>query len=341
MRKMANMIPTVNLTRFILKQATKHPESTGELSELLSAVALGVKLIRDLVSTAGFKGLHGYTGKTNVQGEVTHILDQSSDEILVEILSSSGHFGLLVSEERETVIRVSEERGSAKYVLAFDPLDGSSNLGSNIPVGTIFAVYRKKEIQGAPTEKDFQQPGRNLVAAGYAIYGARTSFVYSTGQGVHEFTLDPSIGEFLLTDADVRTPTKGATYSTNEGNSLNWSAATQKFVAAMKAEDATQGTPYSARYVGSLVADFDRNLKRGGVFLYPADKKSPKGKLRLLYECIPLAFIAEQAGGRATNGIENILDIVPSDIHQRSPLVIGSRFEVDWFEKLCRQEKNQ
>lgn len=325
------MVPTMSLARFILQEESKHPQTTGELSDLLTAVALGVKIIRQLVATSGFRGLQGYTGRTNVQGEKTHVLDEEADQVLVEILGSSGHFGLLVSEEREAVIATSRNRGEAKYVLAFDPLDGSSNLGSNIPVGTIFTIFRKREVGRPANESDFLQPGRNIVAAGYSIYGPKTSFVYSTGAGVHGFTYDPEIGEFILTDADMRAPERGSTYSINEGNSIYWDRSVSAFVEKLKHDDAAAKTPYSARYVGSLVADFDRNLKKGGIYIYPGDAKSPRGKLRLLYECMPLAFIAEQAGGRATDGQRAILDIVPQSIHERSPLFIGSRHEIDWY----------
>jgi fructose-1,6-bisphosphatase I len=327
------MIPTMSLARFILQQESKHVASTGELSDLLTAVALGCKIIRQLVATSGFRGLQGYTGRTNVQGEKTHVLDEEADQVLVEILGSSGHFGLLVSEEREAVIATSRNREEAKYVLAFDPLDGSSNLGSNIPVGTIFTIFRKRELGRPAHEADFLQSGRSIVAAGYALYGPKTSFVYSTGSGVHGFTYDPEIGEFLLTDPDVRAPERGSVYSINEGNSLSWDRAVGAFIDTLKRNDPAAKTPYSARYVGSLVADFDRNLKKGGIYIYPGDTKAPQGKLRLLYECMPLAFIAEQAGGRATDGHRPILDIVPRSIHERSPLFIGSRHEVDWYER--------
>lgn len=325
------MIPTVNLTRFIRQQEHLHAAATGELTDLLTAIALGAKIISQLVATAGFKGLYGYTGGKNVQGEATQILDEESDKTLVELLGSCGHFGLLVSEERDSIVFIEQERKTAKYVVAFDPLDGSSNLGSNIPVGTIFAVWRKRDPATAPGVQDFLQSGRHLVATGYAVYGAKTSFVYSAGNGVHGFTLDPSIGEFILTEPLIQTPVRGKTYSINEGNSVYWDSKTEGFIRLLKTEDKARGTPYSGRYVGSLVADFDRNLRNGGIFLYPADKKSPGGKLRLLYECIPLAFIAEQAGGKATDGKQPILDLVPSDIHQRSPLIIGSKEEVELF----------
>ncbi|MBX7137268.1 MAG: class 1 fructose-bisphosphatase [Oligoflexia bacterium] len=329
------MIPTQTLQRFIHSKQRQHSASTGELTDLLTAISLGVKMISRLVSTAGLKGLYGYSGVTNVQGEAQQILDQEADEILVQLLGSSGHFGSLVSEERDTVISSDQEAQlglGRKYVVAFDPLDGSSNLGSNIPVGTIFCIFEKPNHGRKASNQDFLQSGKNIVAAGYAVYGAKTSFIYSSGDGVHGFIFDPSLGEFLLTEPELRMPERGSLYSVNEGNYHRWDKRMQRFVDTLKLTDKQAGTPYSSRYVGSLVADFDRNLKKGGVFLYPADNKNEQGKLRLLYECMPLAFIAEQAGGRAIDGQRNILDIVPQNIHERSPLIIGSKYEVDWYQ---------
>lgn len=333
------MIPTQTLNRFILSQARKYKHTTGELTDLLSSIVLGVKIIDQLIQTAGFKGLYGYTGKTNVQGEKTQILDEESDQVLVELLSSSGHFGLLVSEEHDTVLSSEFGRDDGKYVVAFDPLDGSSNLGSNIPVGTIFTILRKKETNRPANAEDFLQVGRNIVAAGYAIYGARTSFVYSSGTGVHSFTLDPQIGEFVLTDENLIMPERGTTYSVNEGNVSKWFPDTVEFINQIKQEDPVRKTPYSLRYVGSLVADFDRNLKQGGIFIYPPDIKNKRGKLRLLYECMPLAYIVEQAGGMAIDGDQDILDIEPKDIHERCPLIIGSKLEVQWYQDIKRSIK--
>lgn len=330
------MIPTWTLGRFINSERKKYPQSTGELSELLNSIALAVKMISQIVATAGFKGLYGYTGKSNVQGEKVHLLDEEADEILVTTLGSSGHFGLLVSEERDSVIATDHSDEEAHYIVAFDPLDGSSNIGSNIPVGTIFSIMRKRDGKRTAESDDFLQIGRgNIVAAGYSVYGAKTSFVYSCGNGVHGFTLDPSIGEFVLTEERIVTPEKGSIYSVNEGYHEGWSDSVQDFVKMLKSANPDLEGPYTSRYVGSLVADFDRTLRKGGIFLYPPDKKNQKGKLRLLYECIPLAFIAEQAGGRAVHITGNVLDIQPTNIHERSPFVAGSKTEVDLFEKRC------
>lgn len=326
------MIPTRTLSRFIRAQERLHPGSTGELSELLSSIALGVKLISQIVSTAGFKGLYGYSGRTNIQDEQTRLLDEEADQVLVEILGSSGHFGLLVSEEQDSVIATDAREEKAKYIVAFDPLDGSSNIGSNIPVGTIFAIYKKQDGRGPAKVDDFFQPGTQLVAAGYSVYGAKTSFVYSTGEGVHDFTLDPSIGEFVLTEESIKIPERGNIFSINEGNSPYWEEGTKNYVSLVKSLDKSRGYPYSSRYVGSLVADFDRTIRKGGIFLYPASTKHPKGRLRLLYECIPLSFIMEQVGGMAVDGSEKrVLDIIPEDIHERCALVVGSRHDVNEY----------
>ncbi len=330
------MIPTKTISRFIHSQRNRYPDSTGELSDLLVSISLGVKLIAQMVATAGFKGLHGYTGKTNIHGEETKKLDQEADDVLVELLGSSGHFGLLVSEERDSVIATQASQAEGRYVIAFDPLDGSSNIGSNIPTGTIFCIFRRKSLDKQACEDDFCQKGREIVAAGYAVYGAKTSFVYSAGSGVHGFTLDPTIGEFILTEDLIQIPSKGSIFSINEGNTFWWDAATKRFIDEIKNANSSAQPSYSGRYVGSLVADFDRTIRRGGIFLYPVDARRPQGRLRMLYECLPLAFIAEQAGGFATNGSECLLDIIPKDIHERSAFIAGSQFEMDWYAR-CRK----
>lgn len=336
------MIPTRTLGRVLRAQEREFAKSsnsnkhnidsvTGELTELIGSIALGVKMISQLVATAGFKGLYGYTGKSNSMGDKTNLLDQECDQVLVEILSTSGSFGLLVSEEHESVITTDPSTAQAKYVVAFDPLDGSSNVGSNIPVGTIFSIFRRKNLNVAPSAADFMQSGREMVAAGYSIYGAMTSFIYSCGNGVYGFTLDPSIGEFVLTDEKLSIPINGTTYSTNEGNFASWDAGTKNYIESLKQPNEQLKTPYSARYVGSLVADFDRNLRKGGIFLYPSTASHPKGRLRLLYEVMPLSYIIEQAGGRATDGKRDILDIIPTDIHERSPFIVGSSNAVEAY----------
>ncbi len=332
------MIPTQTLSRFIHAKRLQFPDSTGELSDLLMSISLGVKLISQMVATAGIKGLHGYTGRTNVHGDDTQVLDEEADEVLVELLGSSGHFGLLVSEERDSVISTEANLNGGKYVLAFDPLDGSSNIGSSIPTGTIFCILQRKDLSRPATHEDFCQPGTKIVAAGYSVYGAKTSFVYSTGRGVHSFTLDPSIGEFVLTDEEIIIPRKGSIFSVNEGNYCWWDSGVKHFIQEIKDSNAHVEKPYSGRYVGSLVADFDRTLRKGGIFMYPVDSKRPKGRLRLLYECMPLAFILEQAGGRAVDGPRRVLDIVPGDIHDRCAFIAGGVHEVDWYQRVVHPE---
>ncbi|MCI5066717.1 class 1 fructose-bisphosphatase [bacterium] len=324
-------IPTETLSRFILRSEAEHPEATGELSDLLTSIGVGVKMIGHLVASAGFSGVHGYTGRKNVQGEQTHQLDEDADEILVDLLGSSGHFGSLVSEERDGVLETEAVRNGAKYVVAFDPLDGSSNIGSNIPVGTIFTIFRVRDDERGATQEDFLQQGREVVAAGYSVYGAKTSFVYSAGNGVHGFTLDRTIGEFVLTEESMKMPKRGSIYSVNEGYWEKWSEKLQAFISSLRSQANRMGYAYTGRYVGSLVADFDRTLRKGGIFLHPGNVERPGGKLRLLYECIPLAFIAQQADGCASDGPTEILDILPNDIHERCPFIVGGEEESQWF----------
>lgn len=335
------MIPTKTINRFILQCESEHPEATGELSDLLTSVALAVKVISHLVATAGFKGLTGYTGETNVQGEQVKVLDEESDGILFDLLSSSGHFGSIVSEERDGAVETPSSKEGAKYVVAFDPLDGSSNIGSNIPVGTIFTVFQRTDLDNRKRSsmEDFLQPGRDVVAAGYSVYGAKTSFVYSAGNGVHGFTLDPDIGEFILTEESMMMPEQGNIYSVNEGYWEKWTPKMQQFIQSLKTSKNPSGKPYTARYVGSLVADFDRNLRKGGIFLHPANTDRKEGKLRLLYECIPLAYIASQAGGMAIDSVRDVLDIEPERIHQRCPFIVGGKKEIEYFQEFFREQQ--
>ncbi len=330
------MVPTKTLNRFIHAQERNYPQASGELSDLLSAIGLGVKFISRLVASAGVAGLTARSGNVNVQGETTYKLDEEADNILVDILSASGHFGSLVSEERDDVIPISGSHDAAKYVVAFDPLDGSSNIGTNIPVGTIFTIWKRMN-QGRPGSlEDFLQKGREIVAAGYSVYGAMTSFVFSCGDGVHGFTLDPQIGEFILTEESIVIPPSGSTYSVNEGYSERWSPELLAFIGDLKSSSNCMKKAYSGRYVGSLVADFDRTLRKGGIFLHPANQTRPRGKLRLLYECMPLAYIVDQAGGRAVDGKQNVLDIMPTSIHERCPFIVGGVDEIRWFEDRMR-----
>ena len=311
------------------------PGATGELSSLLNAIALAVRIIHTKVRAAGLAGMLGYTGETNVQGEEVQKLDVLANEILVAVLEKSGRCALVASEELEKAKVLCE---TGKYIVAFDPLDGSSNIDVNISIGTIFCVMRGTSVSGHLAE-GFLQPGSRIVAAGYSVYGSAMTLVLSTGNGVHGFTLDPGVGEFFLSQPSIRCPDKGSIYSVNEGNHARWDDRVKKWNAWIKGEDKAQGLPYGHRYVGSLVADAHRTLLKGGIFAYPADKKSPEGKLRLLYEANPVAYIFEQAGGAATNGVDRILDIQPRALHDRTPLVVGSKQDVAAYRQFVVGER--
>jgi fructose-1,6-bisphosphatase I len=307
---------------------------TGEFASLLNSIALAVRVIHTRVRAAGLAGMLGYTGETNVQGEQVQKLDLVANEILCAVLEKSGRCAMVASEELDEA-RMTSRTG--KYLVAFDPLDGSSNIDVNISIGTIFCVLRAAD--GGDPAKGFLQPGTKMVAAGYSVYGSATSLVLSTGHGVHGFTLDPGVGEFFLSHPDIRCPARGSTYSINEGNFARWDDRVKKWNAWVKSENKPEGLPYGQRYVGSLVADAHRTLLKGGIFAYPADKKSPGGKLRLLYEANPMAFLFEQAGGAATNGVDRILEIQPKGLHDRTPLVLGSKDDVAAFGQFARGER--
>lgn len=275
-------------------------------------------------------------GRTNVQGEQQQKLDVLANETIKHAFGATGRVCVMASEEEDDAIPTPAEYQPGKYVLLFDPLDGSSNIDVNVSIGTIFSIHRRVTPNGPGILKDLLQPGRNQVAAGYIIYGSSTVMIYTSGRGAHGFTLDPTIGEFRLLNPDIKTATVGKYYSVNESNYPRWTAGYRRAVDALKGVDSKRKGK-NARYIGSLVADFHRNLVAGGVFLYPSDTKSPKGKLRLLYECAPLAFIAEQAGGAASDGKRRILDIVPTELHQRTPLVIGSKDDVALVERALAQ----
>jgi fructose-1,6-bisphosphatase I len=328
-----SILPAKTLTQTIFEDESAHPGASGELSQLLNSIALGIKLIAELVATAGFKGLYGYTDRVNVHAERTKLLDEAADNVLVDILTKSRHFGSIVSEERQEIHFIDLKGDVGKYIVAFDPLDGSSHIGSNIPVGTIFAIFRRGDLKAPPSVDDFYQPGSKLVAAGYAIYGAKTSFVYSTGNGVSDFTLDRGIGEFVLSERHLKIPSGGKIFSVNESNSPYWSERFLNLLHSYKYAGHRGEVPYTARYVGTLVADVDRTLRTGGIFFYPPSSKHPKGRLRLLYECIPLAFIIEQANGRAIDGLtdESLLKRIPLSVHEKAGLVCGEATEVEAF----------
>lgn len=312
----------VTLDRFIMHSQSAFPYATGELSQLLRDIALAGKIINREVNKAGLIDVTGANGTENVQGENQQKLDIIANIRFIRALKNGGEVCAILSEEDEDIIYTGNDHG--KYVVAMDPLDGSSNIDVNVSIGTIFSIYRRiTPINSPATIDDFLQGGRKQVAAGYILYGSSTMLVYSTGDGVNGFTYDHSLGEFILSHKNIISPANGVIYSVNEGNYNSYPKSTQNYITDCKRKS------YSARYIGSLVGDFHRNLLKGGIYLYPATAKDPKGKLRLLYECYPLAFIAEKSGGRASDGFQDILDIVPSNFHQRSPIYVGSVAMVD------------
>lgn len=322
------------LTRFLLEEQRKFPESTGDFTGLLADIAIAGKMICRGMSKAGLIDILGATGSSNVQGEEVQKLDILANDTMIRALDHTGHLIGMASEEMEDIFQIPDEFPKGKYVLMYDPLDGSSNIDVNISVGTIFSILRRKSTGNRATLEDFLQPGAEQVCAGYVLYGTSTMMVYTTGTGVHGFTLDPGVGEFLLSHENIRIPDRGDLYSINEGNSRYWYKGTADYIDHLKS--GANGTPYKGRYIGSLVADFHRNLLKGGIFLYPGDSKSPDGKLRLLYEANPLAFLAEQAGGAASTGEKRILDLVPTKLHQRTPLIVGSKGNVEEAERFWR-----
>ncbi len=324
---MAGFQPTLN--QFIRARQQDYPEAIGDFSQVMNAIAFAGKLISREINLAGLVDATGYTGRTNVQGEEVAKLDEWSNELMVDLLGETGCICVMGSEEVEGPIAPPESASAGRYAVLFDPVDGSSNIDIAAPVGTIFSIQRRITKSGVGHMDDLLQPGRNQAAAGYILYGSSTMFVYTTGKGVHAFTLDPTMGEFHLTTEDLKFPEKSNVYSTNEGNAGSWLKPDLQWVEWIKQNDPETGRPYSARYIGALVADFHRILLKGGIFAYPGNTARREGKLRLLYECSPLAFIAEQAGGKATNGLERILDIEPTGLHQRTPYYLGNAREVE------------
>ncbi len=322
----------MTLERHILERQRAIPGATGDFTGLFQQLALAAKVINSRVRQAGLAGILGLTGERNVQGEEVQKLDDFAQNVIVRSVEAGGHLCLMGSEEAADPIRIPEQYPTGKYVLLFDPLDGSSNIDVDISIGTIFAVHRRQTLGRHGSLADCLQPGTSQVAAGYVIYGSSTVLVYSTGDGVHGFTLDPAVGEFFLSHENIRIPARGRSYSVNEGNTHLWSPGVRRWVEHLKTprqqDDGGPPGVYSARYVGSLVADFHRTLLKGGVFAYPADKKSPDGKLRLLYEAAPMGFICEAAGGSASTGRGRICEIEPTRLHQRTPVYLGSREDV-------------
>ncbi len=333
----------VNLSRHIYETQRDVPGATGEFSDMLMDLTLACKLIQAKTRKAGLLEVLGATDVTNVQGETVKKLDAIADEIIYNAMDHGGHLCAMASEENEEVLSIPHHYETGRYVLLFDPLDGSSNIDANVSVGTIFSIHRRKSPDGTDgTLEDCLQAGTEQVCAGYVIYGSSTVFVYSTGHGVHGFTYDPSVGEFMLSHPDMKIPEKGAIYSVNDGNWAYWDEHVRKYLRYITEAKPESGRPYSSRYIGSLVADFHRNLLYGGIFLYPADTKSKRnenGKLRLLYEAAPLAYLVEQAGGKASTGTERIMEIEPTELHQRVPLIIGSKKEVELYEEFARGDR--
>jgi fructose-1,6-bisphosphatase I len=328
----------MTLGRHIIEEQSKYEGATGELSKLLHDLSLAAKVISLEVNKAGLVDIIGFTGDNNVHGEQVKKLDMLAHDMLIKAMDHGGHLCVMASEEEEDIIQIPQKFNIGKYVLLFDPLDGSSNIDANISIGTIFSIYRRISPGDGPgTMNDCLQQGINQVAAGYVIYGSSTMLVYTAGSGVHGFTLDPAFGEFLLSHPNIQTPKKSKIYSINEGNYLYWHPGLKKYIKYLQEEDKASNRPYSSRYIGSMVADIHRNLLYGGIFMYPADSRSPNGKLRLQYECNPMAFIVEQAGGRATNGKQRILEIQPEKLHQRVPIFIGSEEDVKVVEKFMAE----
>jgi fructose-1,6-bisphosphatase I len=329
----------ITIERHILQEQQSHPEATGVLTNLLYDLALAGKVIASQTTRGGLVEILGRTGDINVQGEEVMKLDLLADQMIYRLNDHTGRLAVMASEEQEGIMSIPEKHATGKYVLLYDPLDGSSNIDYNVSIGTIFAIYIRKSNDGPGTLEDCLQKGRDLVVSGYLVYGASTMLVYTSGSGVHGFTLDPSVGEFLLTHANIRIPQKPKYYSVNQGYEKYWSEGVKRFTDYLQGRDGI-GKGLSLRYIGSMVADFHRNLLAGGIFYYPADSKDPRytsGKLRLVYEAAPLAFIAEQAGGRASNGEQNVLDMQPTSLHQRIPLFIGNSELVDKAEEFIRE----
>jgi len=327
------------MNEFIVQQQNAFPYATGDLTRLLGHIVIAGRIVNREVSMAGLVDILGETGTENIQGETVKKLDDFANEQFKSILSSSIEVcGLATEEEEDLVSFESDLSREGKYIVCMDPLDGSSNIDVNVSIGTVFSIYRRKSETGSPsTEEDFLQPGTDQVAAGYVLYGSSTMLVYTTGLGVTGFTYDPSIGEFFLSHRKIVTPAQGRTYSINEGNYLKFPAGVKQYIKYCQEVDASTQRPYTSRYIGSLVADFHRNMLQGGIYIYPQATTYPEGKLRLTYECNPIAFLAEQAWGKATDGMGNrILEIQPRSIHQRIPFFVGSSDMVDLAEKFMQ-----
>lgn len=337
----------MTIERHIFDEQQSHPEATGVLTSLLYDIALAGKVIASQTSRGGLAEILGKTGTTNIQGEEVMKLDDLADRMIYRLNDHTGRLAVMASEEQEDILPVHQGYPTGKYVLLYDPLDGSSNIDYNVSIGTIFAIYNRISESGPGTLEDCLQKGRDLVASGYLVYGASTMLVYTSGMGVHGFTLDPIVGEFLLTHPYIRIPEVPKYYSVNQGYEKYWSEGVSRFTKYLQGDEPDFEGNYckglSLRYIGSMVADFHRNLLGGGVFFYPADSKDPRytsGKLRLCYEGAPLAFITEQAGGTSSDGSQNLLDLQPESLHQRTPLFIGNRNLVKTAEAFIQKYDN-
>ncbi|PYF72704.1 class 1 fructose-bisphosphatase [Pedobacter nutrimenti] len=326
------------LGQFIIEKQADFPYAKGELSRLLRDIGIASKIVNREVNKAGLVDILGEAGTVNIQGEGQKKLDVFANTQFIAALTSGGECCIVATEEEEEFVPIdSPVSKNAKYIVCIDPLDGSSNIDCNVAVGTIFSIYRRKSVDGMATLEDVLQKGTEQVAAGYVIYGSSTMLVYTTGKGVNGFTLDPSIGEFCLSHPNMRIPADGKIYSINEGNYVHFPEGVKKYLKYAQVEDAATGRPYTSRYIGSMVGDIHRNLIKGGIYMYPTTSSSPNGKLRLLYECNPMAFIIEQAGGVASDGFNRILEIEPKALHQRVAIFIGSEKMVRVAEQLMAE----
>jgi fructose-1,6-bisphosphatase I len=333
----------VTVTEHLLLHQKESPMATGRFTSMFNELILAAKIISREVNKAGLVDVLGLTGETNVQGEAVRKLDEYANSVLIHRMQRAGVLCAIASEENADLVEIPDHLPKGDYILVIDPLDGSTNIDANVNVGTIFSILRRKERSDCSARLcEVLQKGAEQVAAGYFLYGTSTMMVYTTGRGVNGFTLDPSVGEFLLSHPDIKTPDRGKIYSVNEAYWSFWDEPTREIVDYFKSPANERGAPYSGRYIGSLVADFHRNLLYGGIFLYPADSQDPKkphGKLRLMCEASPLAFVARQAGGAASDGVGDILDIEPTELHQRVPLFIGSRKDVEKVEEIYRKHR--
>jgi fructose-1,6-bisphosphatase I len=336
------MVQPTTLGEFIVENQKDFPFATGELSQLLTSIRLAAKVVNREINKAGLADILGAMGSENIQGEAQQKLDVMANDTFMRALRSMGQVCGVASEEEEHYVAFDDDiHSDARYVVLMDPLDGSSNIDVNVSVGTIFSIYRRITPAGSPVElKDFLQPGDAQIAAGYVVYGSSTMLVYTTGSGVNGFTLDPSIGVFCLSHPKMQIPQDGKIYSVNEGNYVHFPEGVKRYIKYCQEFDEATNRPYTSRYIGSLVSDFHRNLIKGGVYLYPTGTMAPKGKLRLLYECNPLAFIVEQAGGMATDGTQRIMEITPDELHQRVPCFIGSPRMVETAHAFLRKYEN-